>query len=103
MRVAALVLALLAPAVAVAAGPPSATTGAATGVGQATATVNGTVDPQGAATTYHFEYGTSNSYGLHSDEHDAGAGSGAVAVQAGLTGLTADTTYHYRVVATNAD
>jgi hypothetical protein len=103
MRVAALVLALLAPAAAVAAGPPSATTGAATGVSQTTATVNATVDPQGTATTYRFEYGTSSSYGLQTGEHDAGAGSGAVDVQAGLTGLTSDTTYHYRVVATNAD
>jgi len=103
MRRAALVLAVLAvPAVAVAAGPPSATTGAATGVGQTTATVNGTVDPQGMATTYRFEYGTSGSYGLQTDEHDAGAGTGSVDAQAALTGLTTDTTYHYRVVATNA-
>jgi hypothetical protein len=102
MRVAALVLALLVPAVAVAAGPPSATTGAATAVGQTTATVNGTVDPQGMATTYRFEYGTSSTYGLQTDEHDAGAGTGSVDAQADLTGLTTDTTYHYSVVATNA-
>jgi hypothetical protein len=103
MRVAAvLLLALLVPAVAVAAGPPDATTGAASNVAQTTATVAGSVNPQAAATTYHFEYGTSTSYGLQTADHDAGAGSAAVDVQADLTGLTSDTTYHYRVVATNA-
>ena len=104
MRVALVVfaLALLVPAAAVAAGPPSATTGAAKNVTQSAATVTGTVDPQGSATTYRFEYGTSTSYGLQSAEADAGSGTGAVAVSANLGGLTSDTTYHYRVVATNA-
>ena len=54
------------------------------------------------ATTYRFEYGTSSSYGLQTAEVDAGSGTGAVDASANLTGLTSDTTYHYRVVATNA-
>jgi hypothetical protein len=94
MRVAAaLIAAVLAPA---------ATTGPATNVGQTTATIAGSVNPQGLATLYHFEYGTSSGYGLTTDDHDAGAGANAVDVQADLIGLTSDTTYHYRVVATNA-
>jgi hypothetical protein len=103
MRVAAaLALTLLVPAVAVAAGPPDATTSAASNVAQTTATIAGSVNPQGTATTYHFEYGTSTSYGLQTDEQDAGSGTAAVDVHADLTGLTTDTTYHYRLVATNA-
>src|SRR5690348_5697075 len=69
MRAALLALVLLAvPAVAVAAGPPTATTGAASSVMQGGATVSGTVDPQGMATTYRFEYGTSSTYGLQTAE-----------------------------------
>lgn len=82
--------------------PPSATTSAATAVGLTAATVRGTVDPNGAATSYHVEYGTTTAYGLMTGGRSAGAGSDAVAIGVGLTGLTADTTYHFRVVATNA-
>jgi hypothetical protein len=104
MRVAIVVLAMLliAAATAPAAGPPTATTGGATSLGETTATVTGTVDPNGMATTYRFEYGTSSSYGLQTAEQDAGSGTGGADVQAALTGLTSATTYHYRVVATNA-
>ena len=95
-----LVLALPAAAAAQTPGPPGATTGAAANVTQTTATVTGTVDPNGADTTYHFEYGTSTAYGLTTADQTV-SGS-AVAVQTALGGLTADTTYHYRLVATNA-
>ena len=102
MRVAVLVTAvLLVVAASARADSPVATTGAATDVGQTTATVTGTVDAQGMSTTYRFQYGTSTGYGLEaSGQVD---GSGPVAVQAALTGLTADTTYHYRLVAANGD
>jgi hypothetical protein len=105
MRALAVIVALLAlPAAAEAQNPapPTATTGTATAIAQTTATLAGTVDPNGAATTYHFEYGTSTSYGLQTADQSAGSGDGAVAVQAALSGLTSDTTYHYRLVATNA-
>ena len=103
MRATLIVLAaLLAPASAVAAGPPSATTGSASSVTQTGATVAGTVNPEGLATTYRFEYGTSSSYGLQTAEVDAGSGTAAADASATLGGLTNDTTYHYRLVATNA-
>lgn len=82
--------------------PPAVTSGAATGVTQTTATIPGTVDPNGAATTYVVEYGTSTSYGLTTTTRDAGNGTDPVTVSVPLTGLTSATTYHYRVSATNA-
>jgi hypothetical protein len=87
--------------------PPSApavTTSAASGVTGTAATLNGTVNPEGAATTYQFQYGTSTSYGSVTPASPASAGSGrsAVGESAGLSGLSASTTYDYRLVATNA-
>ena len=38
--------------------PPVAVTGAADSLTETTANLNGSVDPNGTATTYHFEYGT---------------------------------------------
>lgn len=83
---------------------PVDTTNAATGVTQTGATLNGSVNPEGAATTYHFEYGTSTAYGTSVPVPSGSAGSGSTAVSesAALTGLTAGTTYDYRIDATNS-
>jgi hypothetical protein len=91
-----LALILIAPATAHAA---TATTGAAQ-PGTNTATLNGTVNPQGAETQYFFEYGTTTQYGLASPTQTA-SGTADVPAQATISGLTASTTYHYRVVATS--
>ncbi|MDP9294608.1 MAG: hypothetical protein M3O90_09340, partial [Actinomycetota bacterium] len=82
--------------------PPAATTGAAEAIGQTTATLTGTVNPNASATTYSFEYGTSSAYGLRTAEQAADDGDAAVTVKVAVAGLTPDTTYHYRLVATNA-
>ena len=47
---------------------PVATTGAAESVTTGSAVVNGTVDPNGEATRYWVEYGTTSSYGVKSAE-----------------------------------
>jgi hypothetical protein len=83
-----------------AAASPGATTGAAQQVQFASATVTGTVNPAGAATSYYFEYGTTSTYGLQTSAVSAGSGTSNVAVQQSLSGLAAKTTYHYRLVAT---
>ncbi|HET8949834.1 MAG TPA: hypothetical protein VFN44_04960, partial [Solirubrobacteraceae bacterium] len=97
-----LLLLLAFPAAAVAAAP-AATTTAASGVTRSAAALNGTVDPNGKATSYHFEYGTTTAYGLTSAGGDAGAGEDPVAVSVPVAGLSAGTTYHYRIVASNED
>ena len=81
--------------------PPAATTGSASGIGSTSATVSGTVDPNGLATSWYVEYGTTTSYGSKTPAKDAGSGTSAVGVSASLSGLNAGTTYHYRLVATS--
>lgn len=82
--------------------PPAVSTAAASSITTSAATITGTVDPNGAPTTYVVQYGTTSSYGLTSATHSAGSGSDPVAISVRLAGLTPDTTYHYRLVATNA-
>jgi hypothetical protein len=81
---------------------PTATTGPAGAVTGQSATVSGSVTPKGVPTSYHFEYGTTTAYGRTTSPTGAGAGTGAVAVSALVGGLSAGTTYHYRIVASNA-
>lgn len=78
---------------------PEAATGNAGSIGRTSATVAGSVNPRGSSTTYRFEYGTTTSYGSQTATVSAGAGGSTVSVGASLTGLTAGTLYHYRIVA----
>ena len=79
-------------------------TAAASSVTAVGATLNGTVSPQGADTTYHFEYGTSaSSLGSTTSTLDAGAGNSSVPVSITVTGLKPGTTYHFRLDATNVN
>ncbi len=77
-----------------------AITGAASAVSQTAATISGTVDPNGQPTSYAWEVGTTTGYGT-SVYGSAGEGSRPQAVTLALTGLLADTTYHYRLLASN--
>ena len=81
---------------------PTVTTGSATSVSSDSATLNGTVDPNGVSATYYFEYGATTSYGTSTTSTSAGSGTSAVSVNAPISGLTANTTYHNRLVATNS-
>jgi hypothetical protein len=65
------------------------------------ATLVGTIDSHGVATTYHFEYGLSTSYGASTAEAAGGSSSGEQTVTAAISGLGPSTTYHVRVVATS--
>jgi phosphodiesterase/alkaline phosphatase D-like protein len=82
--------------------PPTVTTDAASGIGATGATLNGTVNPNNDSTTVTFEYGTTISYGttVTADQSPVSGNSNTL-VSKGITGLTANTTYHYRVVGQN--
>jgi len=102
MLAAGMALALVAPAGALAAAKPGATTGAAASIGQQNVTLTGRVDPNERATNYYFQYGTTTAYGARTPTNAAGAGNAALAVAAPVAGLAPLTTYHYRLVARNA-
>lgn len=81
---------------------PAATTNPETNNTGNSATLNGTINPNGGDTSVHFEWGVDLTYGHSTQTQTIPAGTGAVSVAAGITGLSANTGYHYRVVATNA-
>ena len=87
--------------------PPAVTTANPTDIAADGATVNGTIDPNGADTTYYVDYGTDTSYGWSSDSATITAspsespGGDAQAIQVPISGLDPGTTYHYRIVASN--
>lgn len=83
--------------------PPAAVTGAASSITTTTATLNGTVNPNGFATTWAFQWGATTGYGNATASTSAGAGTADVPVTANLTMLTQGTTYHFRLVAQNAN
>ena len=90
---------LLLPGAAAAQEPAAVTTGPAEAVTHSGATLTGTVDPNGQAREYRFEFGTTATYGLQTAARTTGAGDAPEAVEADLAGLAPATTYHYRLVA----
>lgn len=87
--------------VASAATSPSVITGGTSGVHQTSANLHGTVNPNGASTTYYFQFGLTTAYGTSGAMRSAGSGTTAVAASETASHLTPGTTYHYRLVATN--
>ena len=83
-------------------GPPVVTTNAATNVESRSATLKGTVNPRGLNTTVRFQYGRTTSYGS-TTANQTKTGNTTQNVAANISGLTAGTTYHFRIVATNSD
>jgi hypothetical protein len=72
-------------------------------LGNHSATLHGTVNPNGSATTARFEYGTSASLGsIVNVPLSPGTGLATQAVSVTLNGLTAGTAYFYRLTSTNA-
>jgi streptogramin lyase len=81
---------------------PTAATGAASSIGTVTASVAGTVNPRGAATTVSVQYGGSSVLGSTASAGTLTASPKASPVTAALARLPAGSTIFYRVVATNA-
>jgi DNA-binding beta-propeller fold protein YncE len=84
--------------------PPAVSTGGAGDITASSATLNGSINPFGLLTTYHFEYGTTDQYGSRTPAGEAPAGNGRVqrSFSQSVSGLQSGVTYHYRLVATSA-
>ena len=70
-----------------------------------TAVLQATVNPKGTDTRYFFEYGPTAAYGTEvplPPGTDIGSSTYGQTMEVALSGLTAGTTYHFRVVAANA-
>jgi hypothetical protein len=78
---------------------PEVATIAATAITPTSATLNGTVNPNGILTDYHFEYGnTPVSMNFSTPVVSAGSGSTPVNVSADISGLLSDTNYFFKIV-----
>ena len=82
-------------------GPPVAITDPATLIASFSAKLNGSVNPHGLTTSVYFQYGTTNSYGL-STAPQSHTGNTSLNISAHISGLTASTAYHFRIVTTNS-
>src|SRR5262245_1611962 len=82
-------------------GPPIVTTNPATLIAAFSARLNGSVNPHGLTTTFHFRYGLTTSYGLTTPPQNR-SGTTPQNVSAVISGLMANRVYHFRIVASNA-
>ncbi len=79
----------------------TAATAEAKNVTKTSATLTGTVNPNGVPTSYWFWYGKSKSYTTHTPGHTGIQGTNSIAVSDDITELTSNTMYYYKISANN--
>ena len=77
-------------------------TGPVQGLEATEATLTGSLSPNGTDAHYLFQWGPTTAYGRETERVNAGSGKETVAAEAHLSGLSPNTTYHYRLLATNS-
>lgn len=80
---------------------PVVSTSGVSNVSYSAAILYGNVNPNGQATGYVFQYGPTSAYSQQTPLAPAGNGTISIKLSQTVTGLTPDTTYHYRIVAVN--
>jgi DNA-binding beta-propeller fold protein YncE len=81
---------------------PAVATSTASNITPTAATLSAQIKPGFSLTTYRFQYGTTAAYGVESPNALLIADNSVHGVAATIAGLASGTTYHYRVLATNA-
>lgn len=81
---------------------PNVTTDAVVSPTNSTAVVTGKVTPNGAQTTYWYEYGETSSLGQTTRAQSIGSGFNPIASPGYITGLRTNTSYFFRLSAQNA-
>jgi phosphodiesterase/alkaline phosphatase D-like protein len=82
-------------------GPPIVITNPATLIASFSAMLNGSLNPDGLPTTFHFQYGLTTSYGLTTPPQNR-SGNTPQNVSANVSNLMANRVYHFRIMASNA-
>lgn len=85
---------------------PSVSINNAANISTTSARINGSVNPNGAKTTYWFRYGTNislNSGYQTTSSKTVSAGVSTVSVNGDISGLSPSTTYYYRLYASNSE
>jgi len=91
---------------------PSILSEAASDISETSATLEAAINPRGEQTTYQFEYvdqasfdvsGFAGAARVPASSTGIGAGSVGIAVSQGISNLAPGATYHFRVIATNAE
>lgn len=81
---------------------PGVSIDAAAAPSNSTVVLSGSVRPNGAQTTYRYEYGKTSDFGARTSAQNIGSGYGDIPATGYITGLTPSTQYYYRLTATNA-
>lgn len=81
---------------------PTVTTLAATTITTNSAMLNGTVNPGNGVTAAYFQYGLTTNYGSFTATNLLAAGNTTLALTNTVTGLAPETTYQFRLVASNS-
>ena len=81
---------------------PTVSTGSVSSVTTSSATLSGTVNANGASTTAWFNYGTTSGSYSGTSTTQSVTGSSNTTVSIGISGLSSNTTYYYRIAASNS-
>ena len=80
---------------------PTVTTSDVNEIGPFKARLHGSVNPNGLATSWYFQYGKTTTYGSKTPASSAGAGTATVGVSYLVEKLQSGVTYHFRIVASS--